>query len=116
LDVRFGTRVTALFAQDGAVTGCRLAPEAGGRQTEVWADRIVIAAGGIGGNLDLVRREWPAELGPPPAEILMGSHYYADGAMHDEVTRIGGNVTHISRMWNYADAVHHPKPKRPLHG
>src|SRR5438105_8961842 len=59
LDVRFGTRVTALFAQDGAATGCRLAPEAGGRQTEVWADRIVIAAGGIGGNLDLVRREWP---------------------------------------------------------
>ena len=38
----------------------------------------------------------------------MGSHYYADGAMHEEVGRIGGNVTHISRMWNYADAVRHP--------
>jgi predicted oxidoreductase len=46
----------------------------------------------------------------------MGSHYYADGAMHREVQRIGGNVTHISRMWNYADAVRHPQPKRPLHG
>ena len=46
----------------------------------------------------------------------MGSHYYADGALHKEVTRIGGNVTHISRMWNYADAVRHPKPRRPLHG
>ncbi len=46
----------------------------------------------------------------------MGSHYYADGAMHKEVTRIGGNVTHISRMWNYADAVRNPDPKRPLHG
>ena len=56
----------------------------------------MIAAGGIGGNLDIVRREWPPELGQPPEEILMGSHYYADGAMHEEVTRIGGNVTHIS--------------------
>ncbi len=46
----------------------------------------------------------------------MGSHYYADGAMHEEVKRIGGNVTHISRMWNYADAVRHPKPRRPRHG
>jgi predicted oxidoreductase len=46
----------------------------------------------------------------------MGSHYYADAAMHTEVERIGGNVTHLSRMWNYADAVRHPKPRRPLHG
>jgi predicted oxidoreductase len=46
----------------------------------------------------------------------MGSHYYADGAMHQEVERLGGNVTHLERMWNYADAVRHPKPRRPLHG
>jgi len=39
----------------------------------------------------------------------MGSHYYADGAMHEEVQRVGGNVTHLSRMWNYADAVRHPE-------
>ncbi len=46
----------------------------------------------------------------------MGSHYYADGALHEEVSRIGGNVTHLSRMWNYADAVRHPKPQREHHG
>ena len=44
----------------------------------------------------------------------MGSHYYADGAMHKEVARVGGNVTHLNRMWNYADAVRHPRPLRPL--
>jgi hypothetical protein len=46
----------------------------------------------------------------------MGSHYYADGALHEEVSRLGGNVTHLDRMWNYADAVRHPEPRRPLHG
>jgi predicted oxidoreductase len=116
LKVRFGTRVTALLVEGGAVRGCRMVPEHGGPEAEVRADRVVIAAGGVGGNLEIVRREWPDELGRPPAEILMGSHYYADGAMHEEVTRIGGNVTHISRMWNYADAVRHPHPRRPLHG
>ena len=111
LDVRFGARVTELLIEGNGVTGCRL--ESG---DEIGADQVVIAAGGIGGNLELIRGEWPAELGNPPREILMGSHYYADGAMHEEVKRIGGNVTHISRMWNYADAVRHPRPRRPLHG
>jgi uncharacterized protein len=78
---------------------------------------VVIAAGGIGGNLELVRREWPTErLGPAPKKLLMGSHYYADGALHEEVRRLGGHVTHLSRMWNYADAVRHPKPQREAHG
>ena len=116
LDVRLRTRVTELVVEGDEVTGCRTAPEEGGPQSEVAAAAVVIAAGGIGGNLDLVRREWPSNLGPPPRDILMGSHYYADGAMHEEVSRIGGNVTHLSRMWNYADAVHHPHPRRPLHG
>src|SRR3954470_1210948 len=107
----FRTKVEALVEQDGRVAGVRLE---GGR--EVRAGTVVVAAGGVGGNLDIVRREWPPELGAPPEDILMGSHYYADGAMHEEGSRIGGNVAHLSRMWNYADAVRHPEPARPLHG
>jgi predicted oxidoreductase len=116
LDLRPRTRVTSLIEDGGRVTGVRLAPEDGGEEDELAAGAVVIAAGGVGGNLDIVRREWPAELGRAPDDLLMGSHYYADGAMHDEVTRVGGNVTHLSRMWNYADAVRHPEPQRPLHG
>jgi predicted oxidoreductase len=107
LEVRLQTTVTGLL--DGP--GVQL--EDG---STISAKAVVIAAGGVGGNLDLVRKYWPSDLGPPPKDILMGSHYYADGAMHEEVTRIGGNVTHLSRMWNYADAVRHPRPRRPLHG
>jgi predicted oxidoreductase len=110
--VRFRTRVAELLEGDGgSITGARL--EDG---SEIEARASVVAAGGIGGNLDLVRKEWPSDLGSAPEHLLMGSHYYADGAMHDEVKRHGGNVTHIDRMWNYADAVRHPKPRRPLHG
>ncbi|HEY0631496.1 MAG TPA: FAD-binding protein, partial [Thermoleophilaceae bacterium] len=109
--VRFGTTVTGLVKEGEAVVGVELDDG-----SSIAARAVVVAAGGIGGNLELVRKHWPSDLGPPPEDILMGSHYYADGAMHEEVSRIGGNVTHLSRMWNYADAVRHPRPQRPLHG
>jgi uncharacterized protein len=113
LDLRFKSRVVELLISDGVARGVKL--ESG--VEEHASKAVVIAAGGIGGNLDIVRREWPTErLGPAPERLLMGSHYYADGALHEEVKRIGGNVTHLSRMWNYADAVRHPKPQREHHG
>ncbi len=144
LEVRFGARVSELTMEHGHAVGCRVVQERGKKGGgvgaaadepeeasdasageamaqagyEVRATRaVVIAAGGIGGNLEIVRREWPRErLGSAPERILMGSHVYADGAMHEEVKRVGGNVTHLSRMWNYADAVRHPKPQREHHG
>jgi predicted oxidoreductase len=117
LDLRFGARVSELLERDGRLAGCRVAEESAGEYEALASKAVVIAAGGIGGNLELVRREWPtAELGSPPREMLMGSHYYADGAMHEAARRIGANVTHLSRMWNYADAVRHPTPHRARHG
>ncbi|MBV9310985.1 MAG: FAD-binding protein, partial [Solirubrobacterales bacterium] len=117
LEVRLRTRVTQLLEEGGRVTGVRVCSEDGDEAPwEIGARSVVIAAGGVGGNLDIVRGNWPQNLGSPPKEILMGSHLYADGAMHEEVQRIGGNVTHLSRMWNYADAVRHPRPHRPGHG
>jgi len=147
LDLRFHSRVTSLIVEAGHVVGCRVVAEKPPLRARVGTSQtdhttrptaqtehtthpaapdqydaratkaVVIAAGGIGGNLETVRREWPTErLGPAPERLLMGSHYYADGAMHEEVGRVGGNVTHLSRMWNYADAVRHPKPQREHHG
>lgn len=139
LDLRLRSRVTGLLSEQGRIVGCRVSAEGEGSSSfgktgkgpagagspsgeaseyEVRAGKaVVIAAGGIGGNLDLIRREWPtSRLGSAPEKLLMGSHYYADGALHEEVARLGGNVTHLSRMWNYSDAVRHPKPQREHHG
>jgi predicted oxidoreductase len=119
LDLRLRSRVTGLISEEGRIVGCHVSADSEGHSDyEVRAAKaVVIAAGGIGGNLDLIRREWPtSRLGAAPEKLLMGSHYYADGALHEEVRQLGGAVTHLSRMWNYADAVRHPKPQREHHG
>lgn len=116
LEIRLRHRVTELLRTNGAVTGCAGINESSGQDFVVDAPAVVIAAGGIGGNLDRVKSEWPRDLGEPPAQLLQGSHEYADGYMHDVAKALGANVTNLDRMWNYPDGVHHPHPRRPLHG
>lgn len=109
-------RVDALITRAGAVVGCSGEDEETKRPFSVSAEHVVIASGGISGDLARVRANWPAELGAPPALLLNGSHPYADGRMHDAMVAAGGQVTHLDRMWNYAAGVHPPKPHFPGHG
>jgi predicted oxidoreductase len=48
--------------------------------------------------------------------MLNGSHPSADGRVHDLGVSMGGRVTHLQNMWNYAAGVHHPRPAFPGHG
>jgi predicted oxidoreductase len=114
--LRFGHRVTELIMDRHRVTGVRGILESDGTPFEIAADRVVLAAGGIGGALDRVRRHWPPGPGDAPRILLNGAHRFADGTLHDAVLRIGGNVTHLDRMWHYAGGIHHPNPRRPDHG
>ncbi|WP_457609864.1 FAD-dependent oxidoreductase [Lutibacter sp.] len=80
------------------------------------AENFVIATGGINGNMKKVRSHWHKEWKIPPNVILNGSHQYSDGLIHDKVSEIGGNVTNLNLMWNYAAGIPHPYPKRENHG
>lgn len=85
---------------------------------QIQAKQVVLACGGINGNLDKVRQVWDGCYGPAPnnKHLLNGSHPSADGALHDEVEKLGGNVTHLPWMWNYAAGIAHPKPEFENHG
>lgn len=116
LSLRYQVRVQTLLQRDGHVVGCAGIDEASGQACEFNADQVVIAAGGISGNLERVRQHWPRELGSAPPDLLNGSHPHADGALHDAVLQVGGRVTHLERMWNYAAGVAHPQPQFAGHG
>lgn len=80
------------------------------------AENVVIATGGINGNMKKVRSHWHKEWRTPPNIILNGSHQFSDGLIHDKVSDMGGNVTNLNLMWNYAAGIPHPYPKRENHG
>lgn len=116
LTLRFGHRVEQLLLDNARVSGVQGLLEGSGIPFEARADHVVVATGGINGSMDLVRQHWHADWHQPPETILNGSHRFADGTLHHAVANVGGNLTHLDKMWNYAAGVHHPRPRKPNHG
>jgi len=116
LDLRFGHRVDRLVTQGGVVAGIAGATEPEDRAFEIAAEAVVIAAGGINGDIERVRRHWHADWGRPPPVILNGSHRFADGRLHDAAAAAGASITHLDRQWNYAAGIRHWRPRKPGHG
>ena len=116
LTLRFNQRVERLLMRGGRIDGAEGADEKSGAPFEVHADQVVVAAGGMNGDLDRVRKNWHRDWNKPPEKLLNGSHRFADGRLHDATASVGGVLTHLDKMWNYAAGVHHPCPRKPHHG
>ena len=130
IEFRFRHRVTRLDTTDGraaGVAGDLLAPstvERGERsnrdvtgQFEIGAASVIVASGGIGANLDLVREHWPIErLGPAPPTLLSGVPHHVDGRMLGVAERAGASVINTDRMWHYTEGVRNWNPIWPRHG
>jgi predicted oxidoreductase len=115
LDVRFDHRVTGFEREGDRFVAC-VGETAEGERFRASGDAIVLAAGGIAGNLDLVRKHWPSQWGTAPRQLLNGSIPEADGHLIEAVEREGARVSHLERMWNYAAGVEHWDPKHDGHG
>ena len=75
-----------------------------------------MASGGIGGNLDLVRENWPDRLGPAPERMICGVPEHVDGRMLAIAERAGGRVVNRDRMWHYTEGVQNWDPIWAGHG
>jgi hypothetical protein len=129
VDLRFRHRVTGLVVTDGAVTGVRgsvLAPSSAARGEassrdevapfEIAAQAVVVTSGGIGGNHELVRRNWPARLGPAPQRLLSGVPAHVDGLMLEATEAAGANLINRDRMWHYTEGIVNHSPVWSRHG
>lgn len=69
------------------------------------AEIVVVASGGIGGNFDLIRRNWPARLGNPPKSMVSGVPKHVDGRMLSITEKAGGRIVNRDRMWHYTEGI-----------
>jgi hypothetical protein len=125
----FRHRVDGLTVTDGAVDGVRgsvLAPSDVPRSVpssrevvgefELHAPAVLVTSGGIGGNLDLVRQNWPKRMGTPPQHMIAGVPDFVDGRMIAITEAAGGRVVNRDRMWHYVEGVTNYDPVWTNHG
>jgi predicted oxidoreductase len=77
---------------------------------------VIVASGGIGGNHDLVRRNWPPRLGAPPKNMISGVPEHVDGRMIGIAERAGARLINRDRMWHYVEGIRNWNPIWPRHG
>ncbi len=80
------------------------------------AGAVLVASGGIGGNLELVRRHWPQRLGPAPSEMVAGVPASTDGRMLGIAERAGASWIGSDRMWHYTEGIRNWRPVWHNHG
>jgi predicted oxidoreductase len=129
--VRFAHRhrVDELIVEGDAVTGVRgsvLEPsdQPRGAQSsrntlrdfEFRSSAIIVTSGGIGGNHDLVRQNWPQRMGRVPEQLLSGVPAHVDGRMIGIAEKAGARVINRDRMWHYTEGITNYDPIWPRHG
>ncbi|HEU0079451.1 MAG TPA: FAD-binding dehydrogenase [Longimicrobiaceae bacterium] len=127
--LRFRHRVGELTTTGGVVDGVRgelLEPSDAPRgapssrtvagEFALRAQAVIVTSGGIGANHELVRRNWPPRMGPPPRRMLSGVPDHVDGRMLGVAQAAGGSVVNPDRMWHYTEGIHNWAPVWTGHG
>ncbi len=130
IELKFRYRASRILRTGGSISGVSgdiLEPstvqrgEKSGREVigdfELSAGVVIVTSGGIGGDLDLVRKAWPVErLGPPPKRMVAGVPHHVDGRMIAVAQEAGAAVINADRMWHYTEGVRNWDPIWPNHG
>ena len=85
-------------------------------QFEFRASAVMVTSGGIGGNHDLVRKNWPKRMGRVPEQLLSGVPAHVDGRMIAITEQAGARVINPDRMWHYTEGITNYDPIWPRHG
>jgi predicted oxidoreductase len=125
----FRHRVSGLTMSGGTIDGVRgeiLKPSEAARgvstsrtaigEFDLRAQAVIVTSGGIGGNPELVRKNWPARLGAAPREMLSGVPAHVDGRKLGITEAAGGKVINRDRMWHYVEGIQNWNPIWPNHG
>ncbi|MEL7300447.1 MAG: FAD-binding dehydrogenase [Pseudomonadota bacterium] len=105
-----------VLAEDDAPRGAKTTRDAAG-EFRAEAEAVIVTSGGIGGNFEMVKKNWPTgRLGPVPDDMVAGVPAHVDGRMLSISEAAGGRVINNDRMWHYTEGVKNWDPIWPSHG
>ncbi len=104
-----------ILTEDSAKRGEKSSREKSG-EFQFFAEAVLIASGGVGANVELIRRNWPERLGKPPKRMLLGVPDYVDGRMLEIAEKAGGKIVNRDRMWHYTEGIKNWSPVWSNHG
>jgi predicted oxidoreductase len=129
VELKFRHRVDALSVTAGVVDGVSgtvLEPSPAARgeassrvgvgEFSFSAPAVIVTTGGIGGNHELVRENWPARLGEPPRRMISGVPEHVDGRGLLIAQDAGARSINPDRMWHYVEGIKNWNPIWPMHG
>jgi len=116
LDIFHQHKVVRPVIDEGGVVGVEVENEQSQAVFSINATDVVIACGGINGSSQRVVQNWKLPCKQVPQAPLNGANPISDGLLHDEVEALGGRVTHVDKMWNYAAGIAHPQAEFEGHG
>ena len=116
LQIQYEHRVLELLGNTAGVTGVRGKVEGSEEEFTAEAEIVIVATGGINGNIQKIKENWYPAWGKAPEIILNGAHKYAMGDLHDATATIKGSVVNLEKQWNYAAGIHHYAPRKEGHG
>jgi flavocytochrome c len=104
-----------LVGTDSTVVGIEATNLRSGQHSSFRARSVVIATGGFGSNLQLVRENWPGWL-PKPNRLLAGASESAVGSGIEMVYDAGGAVSRLDHQWNYVLGLPDPDDPQQVRG
>jgi len=103
------------IAKNGSVVGFTATNLRTGKRTSFRAKNVIIATGGFGSNLQLIRENWPSWL-PQPGRLLAGASESAVGSGLQMIQDAGGAVSRLDHQWNYVLGLPDPNDPQHMHG
>ncbi len=115
IQFHWNTKAERLLMENGRVVGVETRNVRTGQSAQFRASSVIVATGGFGSNLLMIRDNWPPSLSPP-YRLLAGASHAAVGSGLEMVQAAGGTFSYLDHQWNYVLGLPDPRDKTGQRG
>jgi predicted oxidoreductase len=113
--LRLSTEATGISRGEEGTWTVSLRQLRTGEQDQLRARSVIVTTGGFEGDLDRVRRNWPADI-KAPQHLLNGAGRHARGSGLDLATQVGGSTRRLDKQTIFVTGLPNPRDASGMDG